>query len=73
MRISRVPVAHNMVTINPLYPSLPKSSQTGMRGSVANRCTRLSTSASVRTHVGFAMPEKMSSSTSLRADICPAG
>src|SRR5258706_14385882 len=55
--------------MNPRYPRLPDSSLAEVRGNASNRFTKLSVSASVRTQVGFGMPEKMSSSTSTRAGI----
>ena len=55
--------------MNPRYPRLPDRSLAEVRGSAANRLTKLSASALVRTHVGFGRPEKMSSSTSTRAGI----
>src|SRR2546428_3699238 len=56
-------------TMNPRYPKAPDSSLAEVRGSAANCFTKLSASALVRTHAGFGLPEKMSSSTSTRAGI----
>src|ERR1700687_3460610 len=55
--------------MNPRYPRLPDSSLEKVRGNAANCFTKLSASVSVRTQVGFGIPEKISSSTSTRAGI----
>src|SRR6202011_4683460 len=50
-------------------PRLSDSSLAEVRGFAASCFRKLSASSFDRTHVGFGMPEKMSSSTSTRADI----
>src|SRR5262245_16880597 len=55
--------------MNPRYPRLPDSFVAEVRASAAKSFTKLSASTFVRIHLGFGMPEKMSSSTSQRAGI----